>query len=173
MADDMNNKKKSKSIIHLGTFDFSNKSPGTYSLGVAKLYKDEKNDLLNSAESFLKAADRCLNSCKVEEGIEELIIPGVVCATFSCELFLKYILLIENGQEVKEHGLADLFRECNAEVQKALISLRTDILEIFERNNRQFVEARYHHEVDSISFRQQELLQMAELLSRFIANRYP
>jgi hypothetical protein len=60
----------------------------------------------------------------------------------------------------------------NTEVQKALISLRTDILEIFERNNKKFVEARYHHEADSISFRQQELLQMAQLLSRFIANNY-
>lgn len=172
MADDMNTKEKSKSIVHLGTFDFSAKSPGTYSFGVAKLYKDEKKDLLDLAESFLKAADRCLNSCKVEEGIEQLTIPGTVCASFSCELFLKYILLIENDEEVTGHGLADLFRKCSAGVQTALNGLRTDILEIFERNNKQFVEARYHHEVDSISFRPQELLQMAELLSRFIARRY-
>jgi len=69
------------------------------------------------------------------------MIPGTVCASFSCELFLKYILLIETGQEVTGHGLADLYRKCNAEVQDTLINLRTDIPEIFGRNNKQFVEA--------------------------------
>jgi hypothetical protein len=156
---------------NLGTFDFSGKGPGTFAGGVAKLHKDEKKDLLDSAESFLKAADRCLNSCRVEEGVEQLIIPGTVCASFSCELFLKYILLIENDKDVTGHGLANLFCKCSADVQTALSDLRADILEIFERNNKQFVEARYHHETDSISFRPQELLQTAELLSGFITKR--
>jgi len=110
MSNKMNSpKKKSKPIIHLGTFKFSGESEGTYSLGVAKLYPDLKKDLLDSAESFLKAADRCLNSCKVEEGIEQLTTPGAVCASFSCELFLKYILLIENGKNAVGHDLANLF----------------------------------------------------------------
>ena len=173
MTNKMNSpKKKSKPFIHLGTFDFPGKSAGTYSFSLVKLYADSKRDLLDSAESFLKAADRCLNGCKVEEGIEQLIVPGTVCASFSCELFLKYILLIENGKKAKGHRLADLFRECSEDVRTELTELRTDILEILERNNKQFVEARYHHEVDSISFRQQELLQTAELLSKFVAKRY-
>ena len=173
MTDEKNsNKEKSKTFIHLGSFDFSGKGPGTYSGGVVKLYSNPKEDLLASAESFLKAADRCLNGCKVEEGIEELIIPGTVCASFSCELFLKYILIVENDEEVRGHRLADLFRKCSKEVQTALTELRTDILEILERNNEQFVEARYHHEEDIISFRQHELLQTAELLARFVAERY-
>jgi|LQYC01.1.fsa_nt_gi HEPN domain-containing protein len=165
-------KEKSKTIFHLGSFDLSGKGPGTYSGGLVKLYPNPKEDLLASAESFLKAADRCLNSCKIEEGIEELIIPGTVCASFSCELFLKYILLMENDEEVKGHRLADLFRKCSEETQTALTELRTNILEILERNNEHFVEARYHHEEDSFSFRQQELLQTAEVLSRFVTKRY-
>jgi hypothetical protein len=56
MTDDLNTKEKSKSIIDMGTFNFSNKSLGTYLFGVVKLYKDEKRDMLDSAESFLKAA---------------------------------------------------------------------------------------------------------------------
>ena len=174
MADKINSpKRKSKTFFHhLGSFDFSGKSPGTYSLGVVKLYPDPKRDLLDSAETFRKAADRCINGCKVEEGIEQLTLPGTVCASFSCELFLKYILLIENDEKVEGHGLADLFRKCSKDVRTALTELRTDILEILERNNKQFVEARYHHEVDSISFRQKELLQTAELLSKFLAKRY-
>lgn len=89
------NQEKKAKIIHLGSFDSSGKTPGSYIGGVAKLFRDPKNDLLDSAKSFLKAADRCLNSCKVEAGTEILMVPGAVCAAFSCELFLKYILLIE------------------------------------------------------------------------------
>ena len=174
MSDDKNNsREKSKTFIHLGSFDFSGKGPGTYWGGVGKLYANPKEDLLDSAESFLKAADRCLNSCKVEECTEMLTVPGAVCASFSCELFLKYILLIEKTEEARGHGLADLFRKCSREVQSALTELKANILEILERNNTQFVEARYHHEKNSISFRQQELLQTAELLSRFVKERYP
>jgi len=77
------------------------------------------------------------------------------------------------GQEVRGHRLANLFKKCSKEIQFALIERKTNILEIFERNNEQFVEARYHHEKESISFRQQELLQTAELLSRFVAEKYP
>lgn len=163
--------KKDKDFIHLGTFEFSGKGPGNYSGGVVKLYSNPKEDLLESAKSFLKAADRCLNSCKVEDGIEMLTVPGTVCASFSCELFLKYIL-IENGEEPREHRLADLFRKCRKEIQSSLAELRTDILEVLERNNTQFVDVRYHHEVNRISFRPQEMLQVAELLSKFVAERY-
>jgi HEPN domain-containing protein len=163
----------SKFFINLGSFDFSGKGPGTYSGGVVKLYADPKEDLLDSAESFLKAADRCLNGCKVEEGIEMLTVPGTVCASFACELFLKYILLIETGENVSGHGLAELFKKCSKETQFALTEYKRDIPEIFERNNKQFIAARYHHEKDSISFRQQELLQAGEKLSKFIAEKYP
>ncbi len=165
-------KGNSKPIIHFGTFDLAGKGPGTYAIGVAKLYKNPKNDIWDSANSFLKAADRCLNSCKVEDCTEILFFPGAVCAAFSCELFLKYIIFIENGEEVKGHHLSDLFLKCSQKVQSALTELRTDILEIFERNNNQFVDARYHHERNSISSRHQELLQAAEILSRFVAERY-
>jgi HEPN domain-containing protein len=164
---------KNKNIIHLGSFDFSGKGPGTYSSGVVKLYSKPKEDLLASAESFLKAADRCLNGSKVEEGVDELIIPGTVCASFACELFLKYILLVEKNEKIKVHYLADLFRKCSKETQNALIELRSDILDIFERNNTHFVEARYHHEENVFSFRQQELLQVAEVLSKYITEGYP
>jgi HEPN domain-containing protein len=160
-------------IAHFGTFDFTGKGPGTYCGGVVKFRANPKRDLLDSASSFLKAADRCLNGCKVEEGTEMLTVPGAVCASFSCELFLKYILLVENGEEVRGHDLADLFKKCSKEIQTALTERNTSILTILERNNTQFVEARYHHEKESISFCQQELLQAAELLSRFVAERYP
>ena len=172
MNEDKKNPQESNNVIaHFGTFNIA--GPGTYCGGVIKLRANPKRDLLDSATSFLKAADRCLNGSKVEEGIEMLTVPGAVCASFSCELFLKYILLVENGEEVRGHNLADLFKKCSKEIQTALIQRNTSILTIFERNNTQFVEARYHHEKETISFCQQELLQAAELLSKYVAERYP
>jgi HEPN domain-containing protein len=172
MNDKKNNQQKSNNFrLHLGTITI--KGPGTYCGGVIKLRANPKKDLLDSAISFFKAADRCLNGCKEEEGIEMLTVPGSVCATFSCELFLKYILLVETGEELKGHNLADLFKKCSKEIQSALMERNKSILTILERNNTQFVEARYHHEKEVFSFCQTELLQTAELLSRFVAERYP
>jgi HEPN domain-containing protein len=174
MADDADKRHDhADQVIHLGTFDFSGKGPGTYSLGVAKLWPDPERDLLSEADSFRKAADRCLNGCKDEVGIEMLTVPGAVCAALSCELFLKYILLKEHCETTKGHKLDELFSKWSAEAQAALMNRRVDIRELFERNRDHFADARYHHERNQYSFRQQELLQTAELLSAFVHERYP
>lgn len=160
-----------KVIANFGSFDFAGKGPGTYSSGVVKLRANPIEDLINSANSFLKAADRCLNGFRIEEGVEMLTVPGTLCASFSCELFLKYILLAETGEEVRGHKLVDLFKKCSEEIQSDLASIKT----ILERNNGLFVEARYHHEKerkDIFSFCQPELLQAADLLSKYVADRY-
>jgi HEPN domain-containing protein len=172
MTDNNKYQNEPQKIIHLGSFDFAGKGPGTYSGGVVKLYGKPEEDLLDSAESFLRAADRCLNSCKVEAGVEMLTVPGTVCASFSCELFLKYILLRENSEATTGHKLLDLFQKCSTGVQTSLRERKPDILEILERNNSHFVEARYHYENNGFSFRQQELLQTAEILSRFVRENY-
>jgi HEPN domain-containing protein len=159
-------------IAHFGTFDFAGKGPGSYSSGAVKLRANTKEDLINSANSFLKAADRCLNGSKIEEGVEMLTVPGTVCASLSCELFLKYILLAETGKLFQFHELVDLFNNCSEEIQSDLIERNASILTIIERNNVQFVKARYHHEKDIFSFCQPELLQTAELLSKYVSERY-
>lgn len=159
-------------VIHLGTFNLGGKGPGTFVGGTVKLWDDPERDLLCQAESFWKAADRCLNSCKVEDGVEILTVPGAVCAALSCELFLKYVALKERGVQTKGHKLDELFLEWSPEAQAALVDRRADIREVFERNKEHFIGARYHHERDCFSFREQELLQAAELLSAFVHERF-
>jgi HEPN domain-containing protein len=159
-------------IIHFGTFDLAGKVPGTYVGGVAKLRAEPDIDLYSTADSFLKAANRCLNGCKEEDGIEILTVPGAVCAALSCELFLKFVVLKETGVCPKGHKLDKLFAKCSANVQTAITGRRADIGEILKRNNEHFVSARYHHEREQFSFRQQELLQVAELLSAFVHDRF-
>ena len=140
--------------------------------GVFKLYGDSERDLFASADSFRKAARRCLNDCRVEAGVEMFTVPGTVCAAFAAELYLKYIRLVETGKPPKGHRLAALFNECTDEVKNALRELQPDIASVLERNDEHFVAARYHHEAPEFSFRQQEVLQLAETIAKFALHRY-
>ena len=160
-------------IANFGTFNFEGKGPGIYCGGVVKCRSDPKADLLDSANSFLKAADRCLNGCKIEKGVDMLIVPGTVCASLSCELFLKFIILTDTGETVKDHHLINLFKKCSKEIQSDLIECNASISNILAKNDTQFVKARYHHEKDIFSFCQPELLQTAEMLSEYVAVKYP
>lgn len=165
--------KKPETIIHLGTVSLGGKGPGSYVAGVVKLRNEPKEDLLASAESFRKAAERCLNGGKIESGIQMLTVPGAVCAAFAIELYLKYALFEESGNPPpKGHKLSQLFASLTSEVQSILSKLRPDIVDVLKRNDEQFKEARYHHEFEQFSFRETELLQLAECLSKFVRERY-
>lgn len=173
MADDSNKSlPRPGHAIHLGTFDFSGKGAGTFAGGVAKLRAHPENDLLSVAESFRRAADRCLHGCKDENDVEMLTVPGTVCAALSCELFLKYVLMREGCETVRVHRLDELFAKWSGEAQASLVNRRADVRELFERNAEHFVQGRYHHEENQFSFRQQELLQTADLLSVFVRERF-
>jgi HEPN domain-containing protein len=158
--------------IHLGSFNLAGKGPGAFMGGVVKLFSKPDEDLLDAATSFYKAADRCLNGNRVEPGIEMLTVPGAVCAAFACELFLKYIVLRETGKHPHGHKLDDLLKECSAECRDELAVKSPDIVQVLQRNSAHFVQARYHHEKDLFSFRQQELLQTAEVLFTFVRSRF-
>ena len=101
-----------------------------------------------------------------------LLAPGAVCAALSCELFLKYVVFKETGQAPKGHQLLSLFRPCSAEAQAALSRRVSDIEAVFARNSTQFVDGRYHYEREQFSFRQAELLQVAESLGEVVHTRF-
>ncbi|MGE3403893.1 MAG: hypothetical protein AB7K63_14965 [Vicinamibacterales bacterium] len=159
--------------IHLGTVRVGHKGPGTYLGGVVKREGDLDADLPASAVSFLKAADRCLNGGKLESGIELLLVPGTVCAAFSCELFLKYIVFRETGEVPQGHQLVSLFHQCSVGSRTELSNHTVNIEAVLERDSRHFVDGRYHHERDLFSFREMELLQAAEALFEFVQQRFP
>lgn len=159
-------------FIHLGTFNFAGKGPGTFSGGVVKLWNEPEKDLLQNADGFLKAADRCLNGSKVEPGIEMLTVPGTVCAALACELYLKYCHFKESGKFQRGHDLLDLFNGLSEAVRVHLRTSRPDLEEVLGRNRSHFEEARYHHEAGQMSFRQQELLQLGEQLAACIKQKY-
>jgi HEPN domain-containing protein len=156
--------------IHLGTSTMV--GSGQFVSGVLKLSNDPGDDLLDTANSFQMAADRCLTSCKAVPGVEMLIVPGVVCAALACELYLKFIHLKESGHSPHGHDLVELFTGLGGSTRTALAGLRSDIGQVLQRNRSHFTDARYHHEVAQFSFRQQELLQLAESLSAWVQARY-
>ena len=156
--------------VHLGTFTIT--GPGTFVGGVVKLWNDPAEDLLETAQSFLKAADRCLTGSKVEPGVEMLTVPGAVCAALACELYLKYMHLKKSGDPPHGHDLATLFGKLSETERAALIERRPDIEEVLVRNRGHLVDARYHHELAQFSFRQQELLQLAQALSAHVHDRH-
>ncbi|MGQ0557742.1 MAG: hypothetical protein ACT4PN_17565 [Nitrospiraceae bacterium] len=156
--------------IHLGTFSVT--GPGQFVSGVLKLWNDPEADLLSTAHSFREAADRCLTSCKVVPDVAMLTVPGAVCAAFACELYLKFIHLKDIGHAAHGHDLLALFTTLAEPTRAALVELRPDIEEVLNRNRLHFIDARYHHEVAQFSFRQQELLQLAESLGGWVQARY-
>lgn len=171
MSDDQPDPPK-PTIIHLGMMRAGDNGPGTYTGGVVKLSNDPEEELLATAHSFREAADRCLTGCKVVPDIEMLPVPGAVCAALACELYLKFIHLKESGYSRRGHDLLELYTNLGDLTWKALIELRPDIEEVLTRNRFHFTNARYHHELLQFSFRQQELLQLAEGLGVWIQARY-
>jgi len=156
--------------IHLGTLTF--KGSGQFSSGVLKLWNDPEEDLFDTARSFYQAADRCLTGNRIVPGIDMLTVPGAVCAALACELFLKFAHLKESGQTPRGHDLLDLFTSLPELAQKGLVTHRADVAEVLERNRAHFADARYHHEHEQFSFRQQELLEVAETLNRWTEKTY-
>ncbi len=159
---------ESNKFIHLGTTNLAGKGPGTYLGGVVKLSKNYEKDVLSSARQFLDAARLCLNDGKIEEGKKTLLVPGVICAAFCCELSLKWLLHRTSGKEEEGHLLTDLFDKLDNEDKRAVSSYRSDFMSFIQRNAKAFIEARYHHEELVFAFREQELLDFAGFLVRYI-----
>lgn len=157
----------------LGMMRIGDKGPGSYIGGVFKLRGDLDKDLRSTALEFMKAADRCLNGNKEEEGVELLTVPGAVCAAFACELLLKLVLLRETGQHPRGHQLEILFGKCSEDFRLVMEQKLPGISELFVRNSTQFVDGRYHFEQHQFSFRQAELLLAAQLLTECAAERFP
>ncbi len=157
-----------KKIISFGTTDLSGKGPGSYSGGVVKLNKDYSADVLSSAKQFNAAAKICLNDNKIEEGKTIQLVPGVVCAAFSCELSLKWLIHRANGSEEKGHLLNVLYDKLRDDDKAGIQKFSTDFKSFLDRNKKLFVEARYHHEEYLFAFREQEILKFSEYLLNYI-----
>jgi hypothetical protein len=150
--------------INLGSVDLAGKGPGTYVGGSYKAWKDYQSDIKTSASHFLECAANCLNDGKIEDGKRLLLVPGVVCAAFSIELSYKLLLKMATSEEVKGHLFEELHKKLPPQIKERVALFSNDFDSFIKRNNNVFVYARYHHEENSFSFRESEILQFAKYI---------
>ena len=90
--------------------------------------------IINTANSFLLAADRALEQRPLGTGqFQVLLVPAVVSTAFAVELYFKAIITLENGN-AWGHDLSALFKHLSAKSQAAFIAgLQLDQV-VFEQN---------------------------------------
>lgn len=78
--------------------------------------------IINTANSFLLAADRALEQRPLGSGqFQMLLVPAVVSTAFAVELYFKAIITLENGN-AKGHDLSALFKHITAKSQTTLLA---------------------------------------------------
>jgi hypothetical protein len=158
-------------IIHLGMVDLAGKGPGSFSVGTFKLSNDYSSDIFSSARQFLAAAELCLNNGENIEGKLTLLVPGVVCAAFACELSLKWLIYHETQKEERGHRLKELYDLLSQEMRDQISKFQSDFSGFLQRNDEVFITARYHHEFDIFAFRETEILQFAQFMVSIMESR--
>ncbi len=83
---------------------------------------EKKDYKATSNIAYLKACDFLETTKKLDEG-EFMLTPTVVNGTFSCELFLKALLILQEQDScpIREHSLEELFNLLNQENQMTII----------------------------------------------------
>lgn len=113
----------------------------------------DPNNILNIAKGFLLAAKRCFEQRQLQMGqIQAPIVPGVVCTTFSIELSLKAVLIIES-KIVKGHELDELYKKLSPDsklvLQKKLSLSQSDLQNKLAEVSKVFEKWRYIYESET------------------------
>lgn len=105
------------------------------------------------------------------------LVPTVVNAAFSCELYLKAHLIMQNRTSgpIKAHKLRDLFQMLDEESQK-IVKSKADIFDwdhFLDEADNAFVEWRYIHEEEKLMYISiSGLIRFAEALKSRYENKY-
>ncbi len=107
----------------------------------------------NSSKAFYLAFLRCLEQRSLPDGqVQFLAIPAIVCAAFSIELGLKFLVL-QSGNEASGHKLKVLFDKLELPAQQLIVTKvglpRQEFDANLETASNTFVEWRYVYEQDS------------------------
>ena len=130
----------------------------------------DSQHISNNASSFFMAAERCLEKRLLSTGEFHMpIVPAIVCAAFSTELFLKSILLKE-GIAAKGHELLKLHNKLS-ESSRNYLAAETSLTEHDLRQNvgsisSTFVDWRYIYEKQYAKVNSEFLLKYCEVLKK-------
>ena len=119
---------------------------------VASLPVDQ--GLLNQAVAFYNAASRCFSNIGITPLIQNSpMTPGIVCAAFSVELYLKLIHVLASGKAPHGHKLSELFASLGS-TERALIEKSFGHPELeahIAKASTAFVDWRYEHEHEALN----------------------
>lgn len=108
---------------------------------------------LSVADSFYSAAERCNEQRHMGNRFEWLPMPAIVNYAFSCEVYMK-ALLIKPGEEIKGHNLLELFdklpHEIQMSIQQAVDCSKSPFHEMLKNSSDLFEECRYLYEYNSL-----------------------
>jgi hypothetical protein len=120
--------------------------------------------LLNQAVGFFNAASRCFSNISISPLIHNSpMTPGVVCAAFSVELYLKLLILLASGSPQRGHKLDELFAALPQKEQQKVTekygnpAISTHIKEV----SNAFVTWRYEHEHEALTINPDALMAIA------------
>ena len=120
--------------------------------------------LLNQAVGFFNAASRCLASVAISPRINNSpMTPGVVCAAFSVELYIKLLYLLATGNSQRGHKLSELFAALpeNARQRVAEKYGNSEIAAHIAQTSDAFVTWRYEHEHEALAINPAALMAVA------------
>lgn len=128
--------------------------------------------IINTANSFLLAADRALEQRSLGPGqLQMLLVPAVVSTAFAVELYFKAIITLENGN-ARGHDLSALFKLISATSQATLVAGVQHNHADFEQKlgaiSSVFVEWRYIFEQQSANLDLQFLTNLARESKRVV-----
>lgn len=120
--------------------------------------------LLNQAIGFFNAATRCFANVAITPRINNSpMTPGVVCAAFSVELYLKLLHLLAVGTPQRGHKLSELFTALPQTAQQQIAEkygnpeIAADIVQMSDA----FVTWRYEHEHEALTINPTALMAVA------------
>lgn len=120
--------------------------------------------LLNQAIGFFNAASRCFANVSLSPIQDNSpMTPGVVCAAFSVEMYLKLINLVSTGNLPRGHKLVELFKSLPQVKRDDLTKRFGDpkLPELISNVSDAFVTWRYEHEHESLAINPHFLTQLA------------
>lgn len=84
---------------------------------------EQARDAFNIGVSFHSMARSCVDQLVDQDEFEADCVPMVVNYAFSCELYLKSLILRRGGKHKKLHYLDSLYRELTAPEREGILSL--------------------------------------------------
>lgn len=145
-----------------------------------KLPKGQYDSLkmLNTGDSFLRAAARCSEQKKIDENsFEMLVVPAIVNKTLACEIFLKALLIhqgiMPGGRGNDLHNLFELWKQLPEDIKAKILQAchrKASEQSAFEKDLEQialaFFEWRYIYELKTANLNLQFLDILATALKQ-------